>query len=245
MFALILSGLAVYFFLPRFTAMGHAFLVISNLRIPLVVLSVVAQLLSYLGSGYLLKTVVRLASKPISMVDGVLMTAGANSVGTLGGGVIRPAGMTYLWLRRRGVNAGAAGLGGWLPIFLNNTVLAIVSLAGLIIIIHLKKSSRLLVTGFSLVFVILGAALAAFILCLLYRGKLPVAMALGRFFAKLRHKPLAHAKIEAAVGHLLEGWDALLRGGWRGPAVGAILNTGFDMLTLGLFFCWAAGIASA
>ncbi|MGA8871949.1 MAG: YbhN family protein [Candidatus Acidiferrales bacterium] len=241
LFALVLSGLAVYFFLPRFTAMGHAFLVISNLKIPFVVFSVVAQLLSYLGSGYLLKTVVRLASKPISMVDGVLMTAGANSVGTLGGGVIGTAAMTYLWLRRRGVNAGAAGLGGWLPIFLNNTVLAIVSLAGLIIIIHLKKSSRLLVAGFSLVFVILGAALAAFILCLLYREKLaPVAMALGRFFAKLRHKPLAHAKIEAAVGHVLEGWDALLRGGWRGPAVGAILNTGFDMLTLGLFF-WAAG----
>ena len=221
--------------------MGHAFLVISNLKIPFVVFSVVAQLLSYLGSGYLLKTVVRLASKPISMVDGVLMTAGANSVGTLGGGVIGTAAMTYLWLRRRGVNAGAAGLGGWLPIFLNNTVLAIVSLAGLIIIIHLKKSSRLLVAGFSLVFVILGAALAAFILCLLYREKLaPVAMALGRFFAKLKNKPLAHAKIEAAVGHVLEGWDALLRGGWRGPAVGAILNTGFDMLTLGLFF-WAAG----
>jgi hypothetical protein len=29
LFALVLSGLAVYFFLPRFAAMGHAFLVIS------------------------------------------------------------------------------------------------------------------------------------------------------------------------------------------------------------------------
>ena len=44
------------------------------------------------------------------------MTAGANSVGTLGGGVLGTAGMTYLWLSRRGVSAGAAGLGGWLPI---------------------------------------------------------------------------------------------------------------------------------
>jgi hypothetical protein len=34
LFALILSGLTVYFFLPRFAAMGHAFQVISTLRIP-------------------------------------------------------------------------------------------------------------------------------------------------------------------------------------------------------------------
>jgi len=80
LFALVLSGLAVYFFLPRFAAMGHAFLVISNLRIRFVALSFAAQLLSYMGSGYLLRTVVRLASKPVSVVDGALMTAGANSV---------------------------------------------------------------------------------------------------------------------------------------------------------------------
>ena len=83
LFALLLWGLAVYFFLPRFAAMKHALLVISNLRIPFVALSVGAQLLSYLGSGYLLRTVVGLAAKPISVIDGALITAGANSVGTL------------------------------------------------------------------------------------------------------------------------------------------------------------------
>jgi len=149
--------------------------------------------------------------------------------------------MTYLWLRRRGVNAGAAGLGGWIPIFLNDTVLATVSLAGLIVIIHLKKSSGVLVAGFTLVFLILGTVLTVLILCLIHREKLsPIATALAGFVAKFRHKHPEPAKIEAAVAHLLEGWDALLRGGWRGPAVGAILNTGFDMLTLGFLF-WAAG----
>ena len=82
-------------------------------------------MLSYAGSGYLLKTVVKLAAKPVSVIDGALPTADANSIGTLGGGIVGTAGMTYLWLRRRGVNAGAAGLGGWLPIFLNNATLAV------------------------------------------------------------------------------------------------------------------------
>ena len=121
LWALILSGLAVYFFLPHFAAMGHALLVISNLRLQFVALSFGAQLLSYAGSGYLLRTVVKLAAKPISIFEGALITTGANSVGTLGGEALGTAGMTYLWLRHRGVNTGAAGLGSWLPILLNNT----------------------------------------------------------------------------------------------------------------------------
>jgi hypothetical protein len=58
------------FFLARFAAMGHAFLVISNLRIPFIALFLGAQLLSYLGSGYLLRSVVTLAAKPVSTIDG-------------------------------------------------------------------------------------------------------------------------------------------------------------------------------
>ena len=241
LFALILSGLAVYFFFSRFAAMGHALQVISTLRVPLVMLSLAAQLLSYLGSGYLLRAVVRLAPKPISLVDAALVTLGANGVGTLGGGVIGTAGMTYLWLRRLGVNPGVAGLGGWLPVFLNDTVLAIVSLVGLIVIIFLRKSYDVLLAGFTGVFLILGAVLTVLILCLLHREKLaPIAIAVAGFVARLRRKPPAPDKIQTVVAHLLGGWDALLRGGWRGPALGAFLNTAFDILTLGFLF-WAAG----
>lgn len=240
LFALVVAGFAVYFFLPRIAAMEHSFRLISNLRFPFVALSFVAQLLSYWGSGYLLRAVIRLTTKPISIIDGALMTASANSVGTLGGGILGTIAMTYLWLHRRGVNAGAAGLASWLPIFLNNIALAIVSFAGLLVIIHLKKSSGVLVAGFTLVVLILGVALAVLMFCLLNRERLaPIAIAVAGFIAKIRRKPRADARVEAAVGQLLDGWDALLRGGWRGPAIGAFLNTGFDLLTLGFLF-WAA-----
>ncbi len=82
LFVLILLGLGVYFFLPQFARIEHAFQLVSTLKIPLVVLSMGAQVLSYLGSGYLLRTVVKLAAKPISLVDGALLTAGANSIAT-------------------------------------------------------------------------------------------------------------------------------------------------------------------
>ena len=238
---LLLLGLGVYFVLPQVAKIEHAFQVVSTLKIPLVALSIGAQVLSYLGSGYLLKTVVKLAAKPISVIDGALLTAGANSIGTLGGGILGTAGMTYLWLRRRGVNSGAAGLGGWLPIFLNNATLAVVSLAGLAVLLALKKSSGLLLAGLCLAILILAGGAGCLLWCLAYREKLmPMAMGVTGFIARLRHKAQDRPATEAAVARLLEGWDALLQGGWHGPVLGALLNTGFDMLTLAFLFL-AAG----
>jgi len=77
---LILLGLGVYLFFSEVARIEHAFQVVSTLKIPLVALSMGAQVLSYLASGYLLRAVVKLAAKPISVVDGALLTAGAHSV---------------------------------------------------------------------------------------------------------------------------------------------------------------------
>src|SRR5260370_41609612 len=76
---------------------------------------------------------------------------------------------------------------------------------------------------------------------LTHREKLHgLATGIAKVIAKIRRKSVDHSKIEIAVVHLLEGWDALIRGGWRTPVLGAVLNTGFDRLTLGCLF-WSAG----
>jgi uncharacterized protein (TIRG00374 family) len=237
LFLLIVMGLSVYLLLPQVARIGHAFRIASTLQIPFVALSLGAQVLSYLGSGYLLRAVVRMVAKPVSVVEGALVTAGANSVGTLGGGVLGTAGMTYLWLRRRGVSPGAAGLGGWIPIYLNNATLAIVSLLGLLTLILLEKFSRVLILGLALAVLTLASGIAALLWSLTHREKLmPLVMAIANFFARFRRKAIDRHATEAAVGRLLEAWDTLLKGGWRGPATGAALNTGFDMLTLAFLF---------
>lgn len=48
-------------------------------------------MLSYLGSGYLLRAVVGPLAKTVSIVNGALVTAGANSIGTVRGGVLGTA----------------------------------------------------------------------------------------------------------------------------------------------------------
>lgn len=242
LFLLLFLGVALYLVLPRLAAIQHALAVLSSLNAPLVSISVLAQVLSYLGSGYLVRSVVNVSSKPISVFEGALVTIGANSVGTLGGGALGTAGMTYLWLRRRGVNRGAAGLGGWIPIFLNLAALAIVSLGGLLVLIQLNKSSAVLAAGSASVALILLVGLGILVWCLTHREKLDgLATGIATFLAKFRRgHPVEHSRIAAAVAHLLEGWDGLVQGGWRRPALGAFCNIGFDMLTLNFLF-WAAG----
>lgn len=215
--------------------------VLARLNIPFVILAVAAQALSYVGSGYLLRSVVRSSAQRVSVFRGALVTLAANSVGTLGGGALGTAGTTYLCLRRCGINPGAAGLGGWIPIFANLAALTLVSLSGLVVLIHLKKSSTVLALGLSLVMLVLLVGLGALGWLLTHRGRLHGwATATARFAARLLRKPVEPVKIEIAVAHLLEGWDALVHGGWRGAALGAIVNIGGDMLTLGFLFL-AAG----
>lgn len=212
--------------------------VLARLNIPFVILAVAAQAFSYVGSGYLLRSS---SAQRVSAFRGALVTLAANSVGTLGGGALGTAGTTYLWLRRRGINPGAAGLGGWTPIFANLAALTLVSLSGLVVLIHLKKSSTVLALGLSLVMLVLLVGLGALGWLLTHRGRLHGwATATAKFAARLLRKPVEPVKIEIAVAHLLEGWDALVHGGWRGAALGAIVNIGGDMLTLGFLFL-AAG----
>ena len=49
LFVLILLGLGVYLFLPQFARIEHTFRLVSTLSVPLVALSVGAQVASYLG----------------------------------------------------------------------------------------------------------------------------------------------------------------------------------------------------
>lgn len=130
---------------------------------------------------------------------------------------------------------------GWLPIFLNNATLAVVPLAGLAVWLSLTKPSGVLVAGLCFAILILAGGEGLLLWCLACREKLmPIAMGITGFIARLRHKVQDRPANEAAVGRLLGGWDALLQGGWHGPALGALLNTGFDMLSL-VFLFSAAG----
>lgn len=234
---LVLVGLAIYFFLPRIAAVEYDLRAVSKFGVSFIALSLAAQLLRYLGSGYMLRAAVDLPENRVSIIEGTLLTAGANTVGTLGGGVVGTAGMTYFFLRQRGVNPAAASLGGWLPIVLKNALLAIISTGGVLVMIHHKKTSHVLGPEFLVSILILVGGTAALLWCWAHRRRLQsIAVAVAGIFAKLRHKPFDRARMDAAFVHLFQEWDTLLRGRWYAPSLGAILSTSFDILTLAFLF---------
>lgn len=237
LFVLVVLGFSLYFLLPQLWRIEHAFRVASSLKIPFVALSLAAQVLSYLGSGYLLQVLVGQAAKPVSVLEGALLTAGANSVGTLGGGVLGTTGTIYLWLRKRGVCAGAAGLAGWIPIFLNDAALVVVSLIGLLSLMLLKKFSNILAFNLAVAVLITAAGIGAFLWCLTHRERLvSLAITLGNFATRFRRKAPDRHATKVAVQRLFDAWDTLVEGGWGKPVTGTALNVGFDMLTLAFLF---------
>ena len=212
---LIVLGLSVGFLMLHLARIDYALQVAVTMRIPFIALALGAQILIYLGSGFLLTAIVRLASSPVSIREEALVTLGADSVGTLGGGVLGTAGVTYLWLRRRGASPGSAALGGWIPIYLNNATLAFVSLLGLLVFIVLRKSSGMLFLGFSLAVLILAGGIGGLLWSLTHRERLAAtAMAIAAFIARIRRKAVDRQATEVAIGRLMEAWNALVQSGW-------------------------------
>jgi uncharacterized protein (TIRG00374 family) len=238
---LLFLGLTLYLVLPQFSAIERALLVIRHLKPFFLAVAFGTQVLSYLGSGYLLKKTVARTNGPLSVADGMWITIGANSIGTLGGGVLGTAGMSFLWLRRRGVPVAAAGLGGWLPIFLNDVVLATVSLTGLVVLLWMHKFPTVLAAGLGVVVLILVAAWTVLLWGLTHRSRvMSLARAIVGWAAKLRGKRIDRSVVENTGRQVLDYWDMFFESGWRGPVIGAAVNTGFDMLTLASLFA-AAG----
>jgi uncharacterized protein (TIRG00374 family) len=240
---LLLLGLAVHLILPQITTLEHSLRVIEGMLPWAVGLALVAQLLSYVGSGFLLRSIVYLASQRLSIVRGTLINIAASSIGLVAGGVVGSTAATYRWVRGSGVSAQGAGLAGGVAPLLNNGVLIIVAVIGLLHLLVVHELSMLQAAGFGLVLLILGFVVGGIGWSTRHRPQLTrlADWAVTRW-AGLRRRPYDSAETETTLKRLFGTWDALRTGNWRKPALGALLNVAFDMLTLYCIFI-AAGHA--
>jgi uncharacterized protein (TIRG00374 family) len=240
---LILLGLAVHLILPRLATIGQSLGVIRQMAWWAVALAVVAQFLSYLGSGYLLKTLVAMVGQRLSVVRGTLIFTAASSVGLSGGGPLGNVTVTYRWLRGSGISAEGAILAGSLPAVFYDSAMVVAGIFGLLHLLIVHELSFLQSVGFGFTLLVLSLIAGVAVWGIRHRPRLTtLAVRLTERWAVLRHHPQDPVATEAAIGRWFNAWDALRTGGWRGPALGAILNTVFDMATLYLLFV-AAGHA--
>jgi uncharacterized membrane protein YbhN (UPF0104 family) len=76
--------------LPQLTTFDHALQVIKGMVPWAVMLAVMMQVLSYLGSGYLLQAVVAIVGQRLSVVHGTVITTAASSISLVAVGMARP-----------------------------------------------------------------------------------------------------------------------------------------------------------
>jgi uncharacterized membrane protein YbhN (UPF0104 family) len=240
---LLLLGLAVHLILPQIATLEQSLQVIKGMVLWAIALAVVAQVLSYVGSGFLLQAIVVVVGQRLSVVRGILITMAASSIGLVAGGMVGNAAATYRWVRRSGVSAEGAMLAGWLPSLFNNGALIVTGIFGLLHLLVVHELSTLQAIGFGLTLLVLSLIVGVVLWGVHHHLQLTaLAVRVASRWAGLRRQPYHPATTEAAVGRLFSAWDVLRAGGWRGPALGAALNIVFDMLTLYSLFI-AAGHA--
>lgn len=238
---LLLVGLAVHLLLPQIATLEHSLQIIKGMIWWAVALAAGAQVLSYLGSGVLLQAIVAMTGDRLSVVRSTLITTASYSIGLVAGGMVGSGAATYRWVHSSGVSAEGALLAGWLPALVYDRALLFVSIYGLLYLLVVRKLTAVQALGFGLILLILSLLAAAILWGTRHRLQLSglVVGVAGRW-AAMRRRPYDPAHTHASVGRLFDAWDRLGDGGWRGPALGAAINTLFDMLTLYLVFV-AAG----
>lgn len=238
---LLIMGLAVHLLLPQIATIEKSLAVLKKMTWWLVALAVLAQVLSYIGSGYILHAIFANRDEDYSIRRGMLITLASYSVGMVAGGWIGGAAATYGWMRRDKTNSDSASLASILPALLNDAALMAVSILGVAYLFIVHDLTKMQIVGYGLVLVFL----AALLLITLLAVKRPdtvnnVTARFAKVWATLRHKPYYPDQIRNSVDRVILAWKSLDHGRWVKPALGALANVGFDMLSLYLVFL-AAG----
>lgn len=234
---LIVLGLALHLLLPQIATFQHSYQVIKDMLVWAVILAVIAQVISYLGSGYMLKSLVRFSKHSLSIFKGVMIAMAGASFGVVAGGLVGTTAATYRLMKKEKVSNEAATLAGTIPGLFNNIVLILISTFGLIYLLLAHELSKLQLLGFIFTLAVLIVVIGLLVWGLTKRESFTRVMRwMSRYWAKLRHKVFDPNKTADWLAGMFRAADALIAGGWRGSLIGATINVVFDMLTLYFIF---------
>ncbi|MGE5221070.1 MAG: lysylphosphatidylglycerol synthase transmembrane domain-containing protein [Omnitrophica WOR_2 bacterium] len=234
---LIITGLAVHLLLPQIASLENSVNVVRSMSLWLVSLAVIAQVCSYLGSGYLLKVIVDVDQHSLSIPRGMLITMAAASIGLVAGGWVGAAAMTYRWIEERENTSEEAALAGVLPFLFNNALLVVVTVIGLVYLLINHHLSRLQVIGYSAFLSLIVSGLLVIVYGVQHRAL--AARLVLQIAARLMHilkRAYDPAVIQNSIDNIFVSLALLQERGWIQPALGSGMNIVFDMLTLYFLF---------
>jgi len=152
---LVLLGLAVHLLLPQITALEHSIRVIERMTLWTVGLALLAQVLSYVGLGYLLHAATGIVRDRLLLFRATIISMAASDIGLVAGGAVGNAAGVYRWSRASGVSKEGALLAGSLPSLFNNLLLALIAIAGLTHLLIAHALSTFQAIAFTIILVVL------------------------------------------------------------------------------------------
>ncbi|MFZ2097338.1 MAG: YbhN family protein [Anaerolineales bacterium] len=238
---LVVLGIAVHLILPQITALQNSWQVLTSMILWAVGLAFLAQIFSYLGSGYMLQSILAIAHQKVSLWLDTLIVLGSYSIGMVAGGVIGSSAAIYQWTSGgKGSMEGATLASIFLPQF-NTIILVLVSIFGLIHLLLVHSLTQAELIGFGVTLLILGLIIGGAALAVRFRDQATkVIVWISSRVVRLRRKSFDPHTTQQQANDIFGAWDALWHGAWHQPVVGAFLNVAFDMLTLYFLFI-AAG----
>jgi uncharacterized protein (TIRG00374 family) len=238
---LIVFGLAVHLLLPQITSLENSISVVRSMSLWLVSLAVIAQVFSYLGSGYLLKVIVDLGKSRFSIFRGALITLAAASIGLVAGGWVGAAAATYRWVEKSEDTSEEAALAGVLPLLFNNALLIILTVIGLVFLLINHHLSSAQVIGYSIFLFVLGVSVLVVIYAIQHAEVVePLVLRIVDSLMHLVRRAYDPSSVREAIENIYSSLALLRKSGWVRPALGSAMNICFDILTLYFLFI-AAG----
>jgi uncharacterized protein (TIRG00374 family) len=238
---LVVIGLAVHLLLPQIASLEKSWSVIQQMAFWAVGLAVLAQIASYLGSGFLLQKVIAVSKQEIPLLRSTLIVLGSASISLVAGGMVGGSAAMFRWVNQKKGNPTGALLATLFPSLFNDLTLVFVSIAGLVYLIILHDLSKAQLVSFLVVLLFLIAIIGVVLIAVRFRARATsFAIWMAKRLARLRRKKYDPEPTILSMNNLFASWDDLRSGGWLTPAFGALLNVGFDMLTLYFLFI-AAG----
>jgi uncharacterized membrane protein YbhN (UPF0104 family) len=234
-------GVMVHLILPQITALENSWKVLTSLALWAVGLAFITQVLSYLGSGFLLQSILAIAHQKVSLWLNTLIVLGSTSIGMVAGGIVGSSAAIYRWTSEgEGSMEGATLASIFLPQF-NSIMLVLISIFGLIHLMLVNSLTQAQLIGFGATLLILGLIIGGAALAVRFRNQATKAIIwMSSRVARLRRKSFNPNATRLEASNLFGAWDALWHGAWHRPAEGAFLNVAFDILTLYFLFI-AAG----
>lgn len=226
-FLLLVLGLLVHFLLPRLSEIGDSLALLRKMSWWTLALALVAQSLSYVANGFVLRTAVRLSDEEIGVGRATAIVMAASTVALVAGGAIGYGAAIQRWTRRSVKRSRTSLLAATLPPVFDGAALLMFALASAVELLRTSRLPPATERALAIVFAIIVLIIAIVTFALI---------APRRLAALLRRLGLRGGRSKQLIETVKAVSRNIRRGKAKGAAAAALLNLLFDVLTLELVF---------